>query len=218
MISKKSKIICLMPPKTASNSLKDCLRNAGVEFEEMTKYTLPEIHLFLSEIVKIYEVDDLSTYKIIQIVRNPYERFVSSYFHQLRILQNIETNLDGLDFKEFSLHLKDCLLSDKDFLQRFYGRTDFIDKFISSGKSWAGTRLYLNQHQWNDMGANIEYFKLESLAENINTLSKFLDLELSNLPRKNTNKSESNYKELLTKEINEIIELIFKKDFQYFNY
>jgi hypothetical protein len=207
-----------MPPKTASNSLKDCLNQAGVEFEQMIKYNLPDIHLFLSEIVKIYEVDDLSSYKIIQIVRNPYDRFASSYFHQLRILQNIETNLDGLDFREFALHLKDCMLSDKDFLQRFYGRTDFIDKFVFSGKSWAGTRLYLNQHQWTDMDANTKFFKLEDISENINPLSEYLNLELNSLPKKNTNKSEKKYKELLTKEINEIVELIFKKDLEYFNY
>ena len=70
-----------MPPKTASNSIRTTLEEQGVVFLKDTQ-KLPQVHLKLSEIINRYDIDNLDDYKIIQIVRNPYSRFVSSFFFQ----------------------------------------------------------------------------------------------------------------------------------------
>jgi hypothetical protein len=60
MIDKNKKIIVLMPPKTASNSIKLTLKKQGVNFSNPTKKTTsPLIHLKLNEIVDLFEIDNL---------------------------------------------------------------------------------------------------------------------------------------------------------------
>ena len=209
-----------MPPKTASNSIKKALKDSGVEFDKTPYPELPDIHLFLSEILSLYGICPctLEDYKIVQVVRNPHERFASSYYHQLRILKNIETNLNGLNFEEFTLHLKDSLLSKKEFFERFYGRVDFIEKMINSGKSWGGTRLYLNQTQWDDKGVDIKYFKIENLSNDITPLSEYLGIDLKPLPKVNVHKTSENYDELYNDETRKIVNDIYYNDFQALGY
>ena len=95
-----------MPPKTASNAIKQTLEKHGVTFSNPTKKTnSPLIHLKLTEIVDLFEIDNLNEYKIFQIVRNPYDRFVSSYFHQMRILHNMRSiKFINYDLNEFFNH------------------------------------------------------------------------------------------------------------------
>ena len=217
MISEISKVIFLMPPKTASNSIKKSLIESGITpIKKETIY--PDIHLFLSEIVETYGVKNVNDYKIVQIVRDPQTRFASSYYHQQRILKNIETNLKGLSFEEYTIHLKDCMLSKKDFFERFYGRIDFIQDFIAKGKSWGGTRLYLNQYQWNDLGANVKHFKLEEISKDIKPLSDYLEIDLKPLKSINTNKTPTDYSTLYSEETLGIVNQLFKKDFELFGY
>jgi hypothetical protein len=122
MISKEKKLISLMPPKTASNSIKQTLENNGVTFSiPIGKKIVPKIHLKLDEIVDLFDLDTLSNYKIFQIVRNPYHRFVSSYYHQMRtsaIRRNIK--FVGYDLNQFTNHLYNSKKSDN-FLEEFYG-------------------------------------------------------------------------------------------------
>ena len=89
MISKKDKLIFLMPPKTASKSLKECLLDCSLEFETFDNTEVDTEHLYLSELVKYFDIENLLQYKIIQVVRNPYDRFYSSY-----ISSNIELPIE----------------------------------------------------------------------------------------------------------------------------
>ena len=121
MIIEKEKIILLLPPKTASNSLRKLLMDSGFYFRPpIRKVDYPIYHLTLSEICYVYNIpiDQLTNYKIIQIVRNPYDRFISAWFHQMDILKT-KMSLDELIEK-----LLFAVQIDKNYVllkyQRFY--------------------------------------------------------------------------------------------------
>jgi hypothetical protein len=221
MVSKKAKVIFLMPPKTASNSIKECLLDSSIDFLDFNReYKKPKIHLYLSELVELFQIEDLHNYKVIQVVREPLNRFVSSYFHQLKIIKNIkyDVKLQGMSFTEFTKHFYACLFN-KNFLNNFYGNPKFIYSNINAGTSWGGSRLYLSQSQWNDLSADITYIKLEDISKDISILSKELGVYLPQLEKKNTNTiSYDKYDQYLTKETNDIIRYVYEEDFINFKY
>lgn len=219
MIDKNKKIIVLMPPKTASNSIKQTLEKQGVKFSSPTKkINFPLIHLKLNEIVDLFGVDDLNEYKIFQIVRNPYKRFVSSYFHQMRILNNLRTvKFINYDLKQFSEHLHNTINSEN-FLKNFYGDTSFIEMSIRNGTSWGGSRLFDTQLSWKNLDCKITYFKLEDISVNIQPISDFLEIPLPKLDVVNFHSNGKNYSELIDDEIKLIVEKIFAEDIKVFQY
>jgi hypothetical protein len=219
MIDKNKKIIVLMPPKTASNSIKQTLEKQGVKFSSPTKKTnSPLIHLKLNEIVDLFEIDNLNEYKIFQIVRNPYNRFVSSYFHQVRILNNMKTvKFINYNLNQFSKHLHNTIKSEN-FLKNFYGDTSFIERSIKNGVSWGGSRLYDTQLSWKNLDCNITYFKLEDVSVNIQPISDFLEISLPKLDIVNFHSNGKNYSELIDDEIKLIVEKIFAEDIKVFQY
>jgi hypothetical protein len=219
MIDKNKKIIVLMPPKTASNSIKQTLEKQGINFSNPTKKTTsPIIHLKLNEIVDLFEIDNLEEYKIFQIVRNPYVRFVSSYFHQMRILNNMRS-VKFIDFNlnQFSKHLHNTIKSEN-FLKNFYGDTSFIERSIKNGVSWGGSRLYDTQLSWKNLNCDITYFKLEEVSVNIQPISDFLKIPLPKLDVVNSFSDGKNYPKLIDNEIKLIIEEIFAEDIKVFQY
>jgi hypothetical protein len=219
MVSKKSKLIFLMPPKTASNSLSESLYDSSIDFDELVGFPYPKIHLYLSEIVAAYRIEDIVNYKIIQVTRNPMDRFVSSYFHQMRMIENKPVKISGMDIETYTRHFfKSLIHSEDDFLERFYGNTKFIKNAVLSGNSWGGSRLFLNQHQWNDMDVKVEYFKLEDLKEYTTSLSDYIGVYIPELPEKNTNKKKVDYQSLVTPRIKQIVEFVYEYDYELLNY
>ena len=206
-----------MPPKTASNSIRVLLQQFEYLFSNHLKIGLPQIHLRMSEIIDLFDVSDLSEYKIIQITRNPYHRYVSSFFHQKRIIsENYNPNFKNYNLTEFSKHLLESKKSNN-FIESFYGDVSFINHSIKSGESWGGTRLFDTQVSWNDMSTNVEYFKLEDLSTNISELKNFLGVNLKKLPLINSF-GLNNHMDLITPEIKDIVVELFDEDFTKFNY
>ena len=206
-----------MPPKTASNSIRVLLQQFEYVFSKHLKIPLPQIHLRISEIIDLFDVSDLSEYKIIQITRNPYYRYVSSFFHQNRIIpENYNPNFKNYNLTEFSKYLLESKKSNN-FVESFYGDTSFINTSIKSGESWGGSRLFDTQLSWNDVGANVEYFKLENLSTDISELENFLGITLKKLPIINS-RGLNNHMDLITTEIKDIVAELFEEDFKFFNY
>jgi hypothetical protein len=217
MISKNKKLIVLMPPKTASNSIRALLQQFEYVFSPHLKAVLPQIHLRLSEIIDLHDVTDLSEYKIIQITRNPYHRYVSSFFHQNRITpEKCNFSFKNYNLTEFSKHLLDSKKS-SNFIESFYGDSSFINNSIKRGESWGGSRLFDTQVSWDDIGTNVEYFKLENLTTDISELKNFLGVNLKKLPLINS-WGLTNHMDLITPEIKDIVVELFDEDFTKFNY
>lgn len=219
MISKKSNLIVLMPPKTASNSLRVLFEQSGIIFfNDSTITNYPQIHLKLGEIINLYNISDLKKFKIIQIVRNPYERFVSSFFFQKKITPHYFTpNYMKYNLEEFSEHLVKSK-KNENFIESFYGDSSFVNFSISNGISWGGSRLYDTQLSWNDLGEEVSYFKLEEVSKSTESLSYFLKINLPTLPKINSQDLSANYTSLITPKVKEIILDLFNEDFETFGY
>lgn len=217
MISKNHKLIVLMPPKTASNSLRGTLENCGVNFY-IDPNPKPQIHLKLSEIVERYDVKNLNDFKIIQLTRNPYERFVSSFFFQKKIIpKNIKTPFSNFSLEEFTIHLKESLDSGN-FIKEFYGDESFIINTINSGTSWGGSRLYDTQISWNDLGVKINHFKLEDINYEIERIRTTVNLPIENFLHLNSQNINENYRNLITPKVKEVVLELFENDFEFFGY
>jgi hypothetical protein len=212
MVSKKSKIIFLMPPKTASQSLTESLLDSSIRFDEIN-IQYPKIHLFLSELVEAHDIKNIEEYKIIQVTREPLERYISSYFHQKKILKGIKTKISDMDIDDFTEHFHDCL-GHSNFIKNFYGNEKVIKNMILSGKSWGGSRLYLNQTQWNDLDMPIHYFKLEELQDGLEAISDLIGLYIPDLPQKNVGKN----KKISTEYVENMVDLIFNSDYKILGY
>ena len=207
-----------MPPKTASNSIRTLLEQFGYVFYKDLKITYPQIHLKLSEIIKLYDVNNLNEYNIIQVVRNPYHRFISSFFFQKKIIPSgYSIKFKNFDLNEFTNHLLDSKRSN-DFVSNFYGDTSFVNDCIQSGKSWGGTRFYDKQVDWNDVCVDVKYFKLEELSEETTQLQSYLNLPNEKLPKVNSQGLVLDYFELLTPDVKDIVVKLFKEDFEKFEY
>ena len=219
MIDKNKKTIVLMPPKTASNSVRILLEQFGYNFyKDLNLPNIPQIHLTLSEIIKLYNIVDLEEYKIIQVVRDPYHRYVSSFFFQKKIISNNYSII----FKDYNLHeFSKHLLNSKNtnnFVKNFYGDTSFVDYCIQNGISWGGTRFYDNQVDWDDVGVDVKYFKLEEISNDTTELQSYLNLPNKQLPKINSQNLNIDYLSLITPEIKQIVIELFKKDFDKFFY
>jgi hypothetical protein len=139
MVSKTQKIIFLLPPKTASNSLHFSLNDNGfLEDSQNDTYLVPKLHLKLDEIMVAYDIESLDGYKVIQISRNPYDRMISGYYHQIRIFNRPDfesiTSISGYTFDQFLLHLNSTINSEN-FIEDFYGNSSHINYVIENKKT-----------------------------------------------------------------------------------
>lgn len=206
-----------MPPKTASNSVRNLLENLGYIFSKDLRIIQPQIHLKLSEILDIYNVEDLGEYKIMQIVRDPYQRFVSSFYYQKKVLPaNHDSILKNLNLLDFSNHLYEAKKTN-DFVKNFYGDESYINRCIHSGDGWGGSRLFDTQLSWDTIGTDVKYFKLETLSSDVSELESYLETTVNKFPKLNSQNLE-NYTSLITPEIKQIITKLFQEDFDRFDY
>lgn len=212
----KNKLIVLSPPKTGSNSLKTYLNNNGLDFDEAFKIVKhPTIHLTLNELIKMHEVwkEQLVDYKIIQIVRNPYDRFVSAFLHQNRML---ETKLDFNQTIEAVSESKMLLPNNcEEFFQDFYV-LGWAEKSYREN-NWGGLRLWYEQNWYNDLFANVKTFKLEDLQNDTTELNNYLKIEGGEFPKENQF-GEGNYMDYYTDEQKRIVAKLYERDFLLYGY
>lgn len=203
-----------MPPKTASNSITKSLEEIGIEFSKDNS-PLPKIHLKLSEILQRHQLNELSDFKIFQIVRNPYDKFVSAYHYQRKILPKLKSiKFSNFGMDELLKHLEESMNSEN-FLETFYGSLSFIEGAISTGYNWGGSRLFDSQIGWNDLNADVKTFKLEDLSIDIEPLNIYLNLNLKKLKHINSQGIKTTE---LSSENKEIISRIYFEDFKNFDY
>jgi hypothetical protein len=218
MVSKEKKIIFLLPPKTASNSLVQTLMNNGLTPDSQSKkYPISKIHLKLDEIMDRYDIESLEGYKVIQVTRDPYLRFMSSYFHQIRMVESQNVLVGKHDFTVFLNHLSSTINS-PNFIKDFYGDDSFVNWDIDNNSTWGGIRLYHSQHSWKNVDCNYYHFKLEDILNDISGISNLVGLDLPPLITLNKNPLRVSYDKYLTDTNKKIIRNMFSIDFDTFSY
>ena len=222
MVSKTQKIIFLLPPKTATNSLRITLEENGFIFDSQNNtFVEPKLHLKLDEIMNCYDIESLDGYKVIQISRNPYDRMISGYYHQIRIFNrpDFESNItiSGHTFDQFLTHLNSTINSEN-FIEDFYGESSHINYVIENKKSWGGTRFYQTQSSWKNLECDYYHFKLDDLVNDITPLSTLINLPLTPLSLFNLNPLNVDYETHKTPQNKLIIQNLFSEDFDNFGY
>ena len=102
----------------------------------------------------------------------------------------------------------------------FYGNIQHKHKAFKKG-NWGGLRFYFEQNWFNDVDANVQYFKIETLKNSTELLSDFLNIETKPFPHENKNqfnKEEHSYGEFYNDTSLNIIDELYKKDLELFNY
>jgi hypothetical protein len=213
VVSFKEKLIFLTPPKCSTYSLNKFLVDVNITLDEPINYPQhPFYHPTLKEITKAYNIDKLEDYKIIQITRNPYDRFISSYIHEQNLLKK---SLD-LDYYISQVEQFKYLLPNNinEFYKSFYQTLEYRN-FYYKENSWGGLRFYFEQNWWNDLNTNISFFKLEDIKYDSFNLCNLLKRNLISYPQIN----KLNYSPIyLSKIQKEKIYNIFREDFKIFNY
>ena len=191
MVSNKHKLILLTPPKTASNSIIRSLEEIGVVFNTPLKNVVhPLTHLTLDEIIDLYDIQNIDEYRVIQFVRNPFDRFISAYIHQIEIMGREDISLREIIEKVETY--KDISKTNIDkFYEEFYG--GLIYKQIKfHNKNWGGLRFWWEQNWWNESKKEIKIFKFEEITKDIKPLSEYINIELVGLKNIRPNMGEKN--------------------------
>jgi len=221
IVSKKHKIILMTPPKTGTHSITNYIKNSGIESEPpVNLVNFPIYHLTLSEICKVYDIPygDLNHYKILQCVRNPYNRIISAWQHQMVILNNKIDFIQLLSDVKKNKHLLPNNMDE--FYVSFYGNIEHKHKSFKMG-NWGGSRFYFEQNWFNDINANIKYFKLENLQNSTKELSEYLNIKISEFPHMNKNIkniSESKYKLFYNNVGKDMVSEMYNNDIKMFDY
>jgi len=220
VVSTKQKLILLLPPKTGSSSLVRLFMDAGVEFDRpVKKVSYPVYHLLLSEIREVYALsyEQLNTFSYIQMTRNPYQRAVSSWLHQMELTGKRES----LDAHLNRVSNYRNLLPDKldEFYAHFYDNPEHKDNSFKR-RNWGGARFYFQQSWWNDLNIPFQTFKLEEISESTDELAKYCGLQLPSLKKIKKNRSQQlqsiNYFQEQT--TIDLIKHLYRQDFEKYNY
>ena len=221
MVDIDKKVILLLPSKTGTNSIKKCFIESGFNFAQpIKKITYPVYHSTLKEIIEIYDIDknNLNEYKILHFVRNPFERFISAWIHQIEIMgwNNFKLN----DIISMVETYKNLSRYDTDkFYEKFYGSVKYKDNFYKNN-NWGGLRFWWEQNWWNDLEANINFFKLEDIKFSTKKISEYIECDLKELDliRPNSNKNENIDYSIYKKEFENRIFDLYKADYIKYNY
>lgn len=206
-----------MPPKTASTSLRNTLQKSGITFSFPAQRTSPLSHLKLDEIIKIYDVHNLAEYKILQIVRDPYQRFMSGYFVLMKLIHDVDNiKFKNYELNQFAKHLYESKKSEN-FISNFFGDISFVENKIKNNEGWGGTRLFDTQTSWKNLDCEITYFKLEDISGDVSPISNFINLPINGFDFLNST-GNKNYLELIDEEMKKIINELFYDDFKSFQY
>lgn len=221
MVSKYNKFIFLLPPKTASTSFTKCLIDSGIKLSNPIKNTeYPQYHLTLSELTHCYDItnEEIKDYKIIQIVRNPYDRFISAWIHQKEIL-GYDIKLDEL-ISKLNQYKKLLPNNINSFYVKFYNTIQFKYKSFSEG-NWGGCRFWYEQNWWNDINMHVEYFKLEDIKINITPISDYIGIKLNPLEKIKQNPNsyrKEDYRYYYTENNMNIIKSLYINDIEKYEY
>lgn len=210
-IYRKKKIINIAIPKTACTSLYYSLKEDDNYISEdlniiiLNGYPKRKGHLSISEFLNYYNDIDISKYKVITIIRNPFDRMFSVYNHIKNANKKcIYTNVIDINNRNFNEWLK-------------YIYTIF-DKIKEKSKEY-GDDIYsyfIPQIDFLTVNNSIpKYIKIFRF-EDLNELEKNINCKLIHINKGNI--EMINYKDIYNQESINIIKDLYHKDLKIFDY
>jgi hypothetical protein len=194
------------------------IKDNGFEFE-MVK---TQLHPFLSEIIEYHKIENINEYKIYQLCRNPFDRIISSFYFQKKIIKDKKRYKEFIDlsFDDFVKLITDnvhLLSQDIDsFCENVFNDSQFSTRHLPSAY---GIRFYIPQTKWANNSINVTYLKIEDLNEDLSILQNILDIDKKLiLPKINSNHIDTSYNEMYSNENIEIIKKVYSEDFLKLNY
>ena len=194
IISPKYNCCFIHIPKSAGTVIRNVLKTNDREFKEMFG------HPTFSEIQTEY---DLSNYFKFTFIRNPWDRFVSTFFY-----------LKKNDKNEKLLNEARKKVSD-------YSFTSFVKKKLHLEKTEFNEFYFIHfrpQIHFLESLDNIDFIgKLENIQEDFNIICDKIGIPHQELPHKNKTKHK-HYTEYYDEETKSIVAELFAKDIEYFGY
>ena len=218
MLLRYKKIIFLLPPKTGSSSFVKMIKDSGFEFEMVET----RLHPFLSEIIEYYEIEDIGEYKIYQLCRNPFDKMISSFYFQKKIIKDKKRYKKFIDlsFDDFvklitnNVHLLPNSIDS--FCENVFNDSEFSTRHLPSAY---GIRFYIPQTKWINKNVDVTYLKIEDLNKDLSILQNILDTDKKLiLPKINSNHLDIPYNEMYNNESIEMIQKVYNEDFLKLNY
>lgn len=192
------KILFLHIPKTGGTTIEAALDMHKPEcffyLNWYKNYRVCPQHLYYSELAR--EVEGLSEYTTFTIVRNPFDRLVSEFYHV--------KNPNNLAFKDFGN------LTFENFVEKV-----FI--FDSSKRKWLFDRHIEPQHLFLEGCTQIEIFKFEEIEKCFDYLKNIVDKNLS-FGHERKSRARKPFQEYYNNSTRMLVEEFYKKDLEMFSY
>ena len=201
MIFENSKLIFIHYPKTAGNSIQDALRKFtkdefifddfrdGIERFEIKNFQYKNLHKHSTMLEYKQELgNSFSNYQFFIVIRNPFDRLVSSYFSPIRILQNPQLRTEKFSLNKF---------------KQYVLKVSPLDKFITNKDK----KIF----------EKISFMRYEHIDEDFTNLCRALNINKIPLPRRNTSIRPS-YKKCYDDSLKEWVYLNHKLEISIGNY
>ena len=215
MISRKNRFIFVHIPRTAGNAITSVLLKysettlkpqwsangygTGDNSETIDPILGNDKHFTLQKYIN-YLKEEIYSYRIIAVVRNPWDWACSCYFFRKQINK-------GIHKKENSIWKSDdsIIAPDK------FDKEEFLRYLYSNNQIPQSDYLRSNKK------INVYIMRYESLQKDFTKACNLLNIPSTKLPRLNSSR-RFNYKKILDQELKNAISKIYFRDIEMFNY
>ena len=98
MINRQKKILILLPPKTGTISLESLFKVNIAGYDAYSRNNVEHAHMYLSEAIQHYHIEDIENWKVFQTARNPYNKMVSAFYFKKQVMGDSNQEFKKISF------------------------------------------------------------------------------------------------------------------------